>query len=259
MVSEQWLAYGWYLVNAPIAPRVTAKHPPPCQHRTAQGAVPPHRLVPIVGAGRVVLAGGANQGRDSQLVHANESHEKKPGEARDERDNDHASAFARARRKPPATSAFSSSKPTVAAAGSARNTTREPCGRCSNSSAMMARKRRVTRLRTTAPPTARETAKPVMLFASPVFARYTTAVRVPALAPVRMTRRKSSPRRSRRLADSTTPTERRDPYDDGPSKWFARHGYACAGGNRASWHACGCSAEKSACSRGNSTTVGMVK
>ncbi len=210
-----------------------------------------------MGAGGVVLAGGADQGGDRHLVQPDESHEHIVAAARHEaRKHAHAWALDTARPTAPAH---------VGLAGHRTKRRRQRGGRAPprstlrgdarNSSAMMARRRRVTLLRTTAPPTARETAKPAMLFASPVLARYTTAVRVPALAPWRITRRKSSLRRSRWLADSTTPTGRRDPYDDGPSRSHARHGYACAGGSRASWHACGCSAEKSACSRENSTTV----
>jgi hypothetical protein len=233
-VPKQRIPDGWYLVNAPVAPRVASKYPPPCEHGTAQGAMPPHRLEAVVGARRVVLARRTNQRGNGELIHPNQTDKHKLWNPDNQSHDAHAATLARARRKPPTTSAFNSVNVEPEAAGSARTTTDDPDGRCSHSSAIMARKRRVTRLRTTAPPTARETAKPAMLLASPVFATYTTAVRVPALAPWRMTRRKSSLRRSRWLAASTTPTKRRDPYDDGPSKWSDRHGYACAGGSRAS-------------------------
>lgn len=125
---------------------------------------------------------------------------------------------------------------------------------------MMARRRLLTRLRTTAPPTARETAKPAMLEASPVFARYTTAVRPPALLPRRIVTLKSSLRVSRSPAGSTTPTVRRGPDGAAPSKLRVPHECGYGDGSRASWHACGCSAGKSACSREGSTTFwGMGK
>ena len=66
--------------------------------------------------------------------------------------------------------------------------------------------------------------------------------------------------RSRAVADSTRPKELPGPYGDGPSTWRVRRAYASGDGSRASWHAYGYSAGKSACSRENSTTFGgMVK
>ena len=169
-------------------------------------------------------------------------------------------AFASARPNAPSTSVRNCANEASAAAGSARTTTWEPSGTVTKASAITARRRRFTRLRTTAPPTARETAKPAMLEAPPVFTTYTTAVRPPALAPRRIVNLKSSLRRRREPAGSTTPTKSRGPDDDGPSKWRVPHGCDYAGGSRASWHAFGCSAGKSACSREYSTTFwGMGK
>lgn len=68
---------------------------------------------------------------------------------------------------------------------------------------MTARRRRFTRLRTTAPPTALETAKPAMLFASPVSAMCTTTVRRPDRDPRRITDWKSADDVSRDDAGST--------------------------------------------------------
>lgn len=209
----------------------------------------------------VVLAGGTSHRRDDQLVPADESNECEPRQASDAPRHGrrtHAMAFACALLTASATSSRSRPKEASAAAGNARTTTPVPVGSVGSSSAMIARSRRLIRLRVTAPPTARETAKPAMLFALPVCARYTTTEWVPALPPRRMTTRKSSERRRRWPAASTRPTNQRDPCGGVPSRWHVLHGCACAGGSRASWHAYDCSAEKSACSRQYSTIRGVV-
>ena len=210
----------------------------------------------------VVLAGGAGHGGDDQLVPTNKSNERESRQTPDSPDHcprRHEPTFARARTTASATSRCNRSNDASAAAGNARTTTPVPVGRVGRTSAMIERKRRLMRLRVTAPPTARETAKPAMLLALPVCARYTTTELVPALPPRRMTTRKSSGRRRRWPAASTTPTNRRDPCGGEPSGWRVLHGCACAGGSRASWHAYDCSAEKSACSRQYSTIRGVVE
>lgn len=95
-----------------------------------------------------------------------------------------------------------------AAAGSARTTNVAPSGRVPSRSATRCRNRRVTRCRTTAFPTALLTTKPALV-TPPGRSRMacTTSLRLPAFTPPRMTVRKSSPRRSRASAGSTTHPE----------------------------------------------------
>jgi len=225
--------------------------------------MPAHGLEAVVGTRGVVLARGAQKGRDGHLIDLDQRHNRIARNVQHspcEGGGRHDFARASARAIAPSTSVRSCANVASAAAGSARTTTWEPSGTVAKASAITARRRRFTRLRTTAPPTARETAKPAMLEAPPVFTTYTTAVRPPALAPRRIVTRKSSLRRRREPAGSTTPTKSRGPDGDGPSKWRVPHGCDYAGGSRASWHAFGCSAGKSACSREYSTTFwGMGK
>jgi hypothetical protein len=76
---------------------------------------------------------------------------------------------------------------------------------------MIARRRRLTRLRTTAPPTALETAKPAMLCASPVRTTYTTTVGRPTRDPRRIVDLKSTGFVSRECAGSTLRRQARAP------------------------------------------------
>ena len=263
MVAEEWLALGGNLVDPAVAPRVTTQHAPRGHHEPPYGAMSAHRLKAVAGTRGVVLTRRTDQGRHDQLVDLDEPHQGELGKANDPPGHGrraHLRTFDSARAREPSTSLRNSANDASAAAGSALTTTWEPAGTVVNASAMTARRRRFTRLRTTAPPTARETAKPAMLEASPVFAMYTTAVRPPALPPRRIVTRKSSLRRRRAPAANTRPTENRGPDDGGPSKWRVPHGCDYAGGSRASWHAFGYSAGKSACSREYSTTFwGMGK
>jgi len=109
------------------------------------------------------------------------------------------------RRSPWATSADSSSYVAAAEAGRARTTVRLPGGRSGNCAAITARRRRWTRFRWTAPPTALFTTNPIRA-GSPGLActsRWTTTARRPARRPCRTARRKSSDRRSRFDTGST--------------------------------------------------------
>ena len=260
-MPKQRCSHCGHLVNSAVAPRIAAQDPPARKSSTLHSTVTTYGLKTVVRARGVVLAGRAGHRGDDQLVPANKSNESEAGQAGEaprHRPRAHEETFDCALATASATSRWSRAKDVSAAAGRARTTTPVPAGSAGRRSAMIDRSRRLIRLRVTAPPTARETAKPAMLLALPVCARYTTTDWVPALPPRRMTTRKSSERRRRWPAASTRPTNRRDPCGGVPSRWRVLHGCACAGGSRASWHAYGCSAEKSACSRQYSTIRGVV-
>jgi hypothetical protein len=161
----------------------------------------------------------------------------------------------------------------LAAAGRARTTSRVPAGKPPRRAATRCRSCRRTRLRTTAPPTARDTTKPARggrcspAPARPVEPTERCATRrlgpPPALPPVRprparSVAAKSERRRNRAPAGSTPvrPRAASDPWPGDPPEWRARRGCASAGGTRGSSPADGCSAGTCACSLvGSRTTV----
>lgn len=150
-----------------------------------------------------------------------------------------------------------------AAGGSARITNEHPGGSVPIRAEMRCRNRRVTRWRTTEFPTALLTTKPALAAKAAsdgsVVNAWTTRRRLPALAPRRITARKSSLRRKRAATGSTTPldggrirrTAQRGPCDDGPPGCPGRPGSASAAGTRGSERVGGCSAGRCAypCSR----------
>ena len=212
-------------------------------------------LIPVARATWVVLAAWSQQGRHRDLISAHRSHQHEPrrhchGSYPSRRDG-HDRALSRADARALTTSRRSESKFTCAAAGSARTNTRLPSGTVANSALTIARRRRLTLLRTTAPPIALETAKPAMREASPVSATDTTTVVRPLFRPLLRTNAKSAAERMRDRASSTSPRPRscRDPCGDERPGSSDQRAYACADGSRASWRACGCWAGKSACSR----------
>jgi hypothetical protein len=159
-----------------------------------------------------------------------------------------------------------------AAAGWARNTSRQPPGSEAIRLRMSSRSRRFTRLRTTAEPTARLTTKPTFgpasLGTGPTgksSAPETTEP--PARRPERSVRRNSSGFLIRVCWGSTTPPARpraarpvsplaswvrrraaRGPFGDARPARRGRRGSACAGGSRGPWPADGYSAGTYACS-----------
>jgi hypothetical protein len=120
------------------------------------------------------------------------------------------------------------------------------------------RNRLLTRCRTTAPPTERETTMPIRGWSPVPRARQWTTRWSPRTRRPRPTvRRKSALRRSRWRAGSTIDSRRRvvrrtaqsDPCACGPRGSRGRLASACVGGSRASSRDAGCSAGRFACSR----------
>ncbi len=150
-----------------------------------------------------------------------------------------------------------------AAGGRARITNELPGGSVPSLAEIKCLNRRITRWRTTEFPTALLTTKPALAAEAAsdgsVVNAWTTRRRLPALAPRRITARKSSLRRNRAATGSTTPldggrirrTAQRGPCDGEPPGWTGRRGSACAAGTRAPGRVGGCSAGRCAypCSR----------
>jgi len=164
-----------------------------------------------------------------------------------------------------------------AAGGLARITSRLPLGSRSSRSRIRCRSRRLTLLRTTAPPTARLTTKPTSGVPSPETVRCTTRVGRPARFPPLIAALNSSPRRMRDCRDSTVyayrppvectggrtigrgsirPTASRGPCGGGRRGWRDPPGCASGAGSRGSSRGDGCSAGKYACSRVGSRLEG---
>lgn len=175
-----------------------------------------------------------------------------------------------------------------AAGGLARTTSRLPLGIAPSRSRMRCLSLRLTRFLTTAPPTALLTTKPTSggVSTSRVF-KCTTSVERPARRPRRIASANSSPRRIRDADGNTDlplgcgyrpsrpgvsfetpskprgrrlrvvrPSTGRGPCGGGRPGSRGRPGCACAAGSRGSWHDAGCSAGRSACSRGTPRTSG---
>jgi hypothetical protein len=155
----------------------------------------------------------------------------------------------------------------AAAAGRARTTTREPAGNAVTQLANRCRSRRFTVLRTTAPPTARETTRPARVSrpsGASTGAIATWATTRPGRSPpvrrrpARKVATNSSLRRNRAADGSTLvrPRAASDPWSAARREWRGRRGYASATGTRGSLPADGCSAGRCACSlEGSRTTV----
>ena len=110
------------------------------------------------------------------------------------------------RRSAGSRSAANSACPAVAAAGCARTTTMQPSGRLPRRTLISSRRRRFTRLRTTAGPTARLTTKPTFAGSPPgTTIKWALSVRPPARRPVRVTSRNSCGRLTRDCRGSTPP------------------------------------------------------
>ena len=115
----------------------------------------------------------------------------------------------------------------------------------------MARRRRLTRFRATAPPTAFDTTKPnrTWLLASST-RTYVTRWSLASFRPSFMVERKSSALISRfsRASKVVRPKALNGPCGDVLPRLRGRHGSSCAHGSRESLRDDGCSAEKYACS-----------
>src|SRR5690606_12608083 len=225
------------VVDPTEAPGVAAQQPPEGEARSAQGAVTTHRREGVLGAGRVVLARRPRHRRDHRLVGTDHADERESGDSAEDVEKSSRRARHRrcvdpggtcvvlggrvrgrhrpapvrscrrcaARSRPRVTSVLSWSNVASADAGSARTTARACAGSTSRRAAVAARRRRFTRLRCAACPTALETTKPTCGCAAPSESseRWTTTVDLPARTPRRTARSKSTERRSRCAAGST--------------------------------------------------------
>lgn len=150
----------------------------------------------------------------------------------------------------------------VAAPGKARTTTSIGVSTPESASATRWRRRRLTRLRVTALPTAFDTTKPAREGGQVRGTAWTTSVRRPTRTPSRETRRKSTEDFSRDPAGSTRVPERlsrrggRGPCGDDRPRWRDQRGCACGGGSHGCGCGAGCSAGKCACSRELPTIFG---
>jgi hypothetical protein len=220
----------------------------------------------ILRARRVETAGGPIHRGDDRSI---QPQQRQDQQSRQTGDETHRGHDATAERRSTAESALSRSEarsaPAEAAAGFARTTTSDPAGSLSSLERVRWRSRRLTRFRTTDPPTALDTTNPTLAGADETASgrRCTTRVRRPARLPPRTATVNSPPVRIRWVAGSTRSTAtgqvrrraRRGPYGDEPRGWRDRLACACAAGSRASWLGAGCWAGTSACSREDSRFV----
>src|SRR5690606_816801 len=147
------------VVDAALAPGVAAEEPPGGQDESLEDPVPLDRRDGVARAGRVILARGRSQRRDEALVPPDRRDEHA---ARERPRETHRAAFRSAERTAPSRSSDRVVKLAPAAAGSARTTTVVPAGSMPRTGSDAARRRRFTRLRVTAFPTALDTTKPTL-------------------------------------------------------------------------------------------------
>jgi len=215
---------GWHGFDSSRVPGRAASEPPHGQRRPDDQAVHLQRLHRVLTAAGVEATGRRQGGGDPPLVPADQQ-DQRPGQRRYPPSAALGSLSAArwsAHRRPAPfiapRSARSRSLPSrresaSAAAGSARTTTSVPAGRPSSRGRMRWRSRRVTRWRTTEPPTALLTTNPARARAAVDASclewltegsnTCTTTRLRRALRPVRITVAKSSPRVSRAAGGST--------------------------------------------------------
>lgn len=148
-----------------------------------------------------------------------------------------------------------SPEPAAALLGSARTTTRSATSSSAHDVPTTCRNLRVTRCRSTAPPTALVTTKPTFGPPPPSSRRrWTTRSGWAARTPRWTVRPKSADRVSRFRAGSTSTYDPRvrqsardDPCAAAPRQWPCPPGSASANGSHGPWPGGGCSAGKSAC------------
>lgn len=148
-----------------------------------------------------------------------------------------------------------SPEPAAALLGSARTTTRSATSSSAHDAPTTCRNLRVTRCRSTAPPTALVTTKPTLGPPPPNSRRrWTTRSGWADRTPRWIVRPKSADRVSRFRAGSTSTYDPRvrqsardDPCAAAPRRWPCPPGSASANGSHGPWPGGGCSAGKSAC------------
>lgn len=192
------------MVHTTRGPRVAPQDPPGGQCCPLHRTMPVDGRVPVVRTRGVVAAHRAEQRTDRPLVQLDQSEQRVLHRATPPRSRARAASRSRA----------SSSGPASPAPGNARTTTRLPAGSCPSRSRTRWRRRRLTRLRTTALPTALLTTKPARDegavspdscgSVAPLVRRWTTRSGRPARRPRRTAAAKSSRRLSRFSGDSTT-------------------------------------------------------
>ena len=189
---------GWNGVVASGVPRVAADESSHRQPATAHRTVALDRLQGVRRTTRVEPADLPVHRADQQAVQLQESDDPAPHGIDPHHDFSN-------RVRAPSTSAASSSYDAEADDGSARTTARLPAGRSGSRAVSTARRRRWTRFRRTALPTALFTTNPTRGGSAQPSStsRWRTTARRDARRPERTARRKSSDRRSRFDAGST--------------------------------------------------------
>ncbi len=263
------------MVDPARGPGVAAHQPPDCQEESLDRPVGAYRPQSISRTRGVVATGGSTKWRDEPLVTADSSHK----EQREQPANGHVPGMSctdtqlrqgchwdttaavptrcpslvSARPRAALTSADKSLLDASAERGSARITTSVPGARSSTWVAIRWRSCRVTRCRTTEPPTERPTMNPAReSLPGSVVMTCTTTVGEAALIPARRTARKSSARRILRRTGSngrlgmTRPRGGCDPCRGVRPERHVRRGCSFGSGTRACGRADGCSAGKCA-------------
>ena len=236
-------------------PGVTSQQPPAGQCRAPHRPVALYRLHRVARTGGIEPAARAEQRRQDHLVepdrrrehqHSRRSHAHRTGAPGRAAEREAAPRSARSR------ASANVRLDATAAAGRARTTTSVPAGNAARRCASTWRRRRLTRFRVTAEPTARVTTTPTRgVRPSVVRAACTTRSPSPRTPRAAWTAAVKSPRwRSRDRAGSTSvrPRAARAPWSGGLRGWRVRRGCACATGSRGSWPDDGCWAGTCACS-----------
>src|ERR1035438_8939172 len=161
-----------------VAPRVAPEQPPPGEHHALKYAVLPDRVYGVVRAGGLILAAPGNGRRDEPAVEKHGSNgdvsQHAAQRARTGRGGTHVCPSSPAPspglRSPDLTSSSPSAEPIPArpsrsasssASGRATTTTSWPGASVGSTSEKASRSRRLTLLRSTAPPTFRDTDRPI--------------------------------------------------------------------------------------------------
>lgn len=254
-------------VDAPGSPGVAASHPADRKPTATDQTQRSDRLDAVLRARRVVPAplpghlryvvDRYQQRLDRPLVHRVQA--ASDGRPDTRRAHTEAPVWSTKRPSERSRSSLRRADDAVAAPGRARTTTSVPAGSRPSLSRMRCRSRRRTALRTTALPTERPTLKPTRAGRAscpPECATLTTSRGPPDRRPLRITARKSAPRRSRFAAgtmsapgcrnDAVRRTRGRGPCGAGCSRWRGRRECASAVGNRAYANGGGCWAGKCA-------------
>lgn len=185
-------------IESARTPGMTAYEALGCEPAAFDGAVVFHSLERVRRTGGVIATHLAVQGTDREAIGPEEPDDRPlhtSGASTPERDNAASRSPARVEAVP------------CAARGSARITRREPSGRRSRRSRIRCRRRLLTRLRTTAGPTALLTTNPTEVWPVPPGTTWATRVGLAERLPERIVCRKSSLFRMRLSRASTTQAE----------------------------------------------------